>query len=75
MCYRSTIEIAQLAKKMIVIVTAKGCDKIKKNFPFKKKKVNVDVLKVLSYDEIKDLSTQEISQIVRDTMLENIKNK
>ncbi len=39
-------------------------DKIHKNYPFKKTNVEMNVLRVLTYDEIKDMKTNTIGDIV-----------
>ena len=63
-----TFKIALKAKCPIVIITVENTCMIHKNFPLKNTHVNLDVLRVLSYDEIKDLTTHEISTIVYNEM-------
>ena len=46
-------------------------EKICKNFPFKRTHVYLYILDVLKYDDIKDLKTFEISDIIRTKMLEH----
>lgn len=46
-------------------------EKICKNFPFKRTYVYVYFLDVLKYEDIKDLKTVEISEIIRNKMLEH----
>lgn len=65
-------KIALKAKCPIVICTMRNTAAIHKNFPFKKTKVEMRIVKVLSYDEIKDLNTNEISDLVRKIMCEDL---
>lgn len=65
-------KIAQRANAPIVIVTTYGTEKIMHRIPFKKTDVYIDVLKVLSHDEIAVVHTDAIGSTVYDIMLENI---
>ena len=57
--------VAKRAEVPIVIIGFKNTYQIAKNFPFKKTHVHMDVLDVLSYDNFKELTTGEISSLVR----------
>lgn len=57
--------IAKRAEVPIVIMGFKNTWKIAEDFPFKKTRVDMDVLGILEYDSFKDLTTGEISSIVR----------
>lgn len=57
----------------IVIAIIKGTEKVKENLIFKKHIVNVDFVKVIEHEEMKDMSTNDISDLVMNTMLENLK--
>lgn len=65
-------KIALKAECPIVICTMRNTLDIHKNFPFKKTLVEMRIVRVLSYDEIKDLNTFEISDIVRREMLKDL---
>ncbi len=62
-------KIAVWAKSPIVISVVHNTNMIKKNFPWKKTNVTMDIIDVLQYEDIKDLTTREISDIVREKML------
>lgn len=66
-------KIALKAQCPIVVCTMFNTLDIHKNFPFKKTNVEMHILKVIPYEEIKDLSTNEISDIVRRMMCEDLK--
>lgn len=53
--------VALMGKTDIVIMGFKNTNRVHANFPKKKTIVNMDVLDVLPYDKIKDMSTREIS--------------
>lgn len=65
-------KIALKAKCPIVVCTMHNTSDIHKNFPWKKTYVEMRILKVLEYDEIKDLSTNDISLLVRDIMVKDL---
>lgn len=65
-------KIALKAKCPIVIATMRNTTQIHKNFPFKATPVEMRIIKVLDYEDIKDLSTNEISQIVRKYICEDL---
>ena len=65
--------IAKKSPCPIVIMTVNGTEKIKKNFPFRKTVIHLDVLKVLEIESFIDKSTHEISEEVKGIMLENLK--
>jgi len=58
--------VAKRAEVPIVMIGFKNTNKIAKNFPFKHTHVYMDVLGVLDYDSIKDKTTGEISNEVRE---------
>lgn len=62
-------KIALMAKCPIVVCYLKNAEKIAKNFPLKRTKVDVTVAEVLPYEKIKSMKTFEISDLVRDIML------
>jgi 1-acyl-sn-glycerol-3-phosphate acyltransferase len=65
------LKIAHKAECPIVICKMYNMEKICKNFPFKRTHVYLYILDVLKYDDIKDLKTFEISDIIRSKMLEH----
>ena len=65
-------KIALKAKCPIVVCTMKNAQFIHSNFPIKKTTVIMEIVDVLSYEDIKDMDTQEISNIVRSKMEENL---
>lgn len=65
-------KIALKAQCPIVICTMKNATNIHRNFPWKRTNVEMNIVDVLPYDKIKDLDTNEISNIVRETMLTNL---
>ncbi len=65
-------KIALKAKCPIVICTMRNTKQIHKNFPLKSTPVEMRIVKVLSYEEIKDLNTNEISQMVRKIMCDDL---
>lgn len=65
------LKIALKAECPIVICKMYNMEKICKNFPFKRTYVYVYFLDVLKYEDIKDLKTVEISEIIRNKMLEH----
>lgn len=73
-----TFKTAIYAKCDIVIMTMINTEKIHSNFPFKLTKVYGRICKVIKYEDIKDMNSTEISDLVGDIMVKNIvdmKNK
>lgn len=56
-------KIATRAKSDVAIFIIDNAYKVRKRIPFRRTKVLVKVCEVLKYDDIKDLSTSEISEI------------
>lgn len=56
----------------LVIVVLKGTSDVKKNLFLKRHYVRMKVLEVIKYEEIKDLKTGEIAQLVKDKMLKEL---
>ena len=65
-CFKSAV----WAKSPIVISVVHNTNMIKKNIPWKRTEVVMEILDVLEYEDFKDLSTAEIGDIVRSKMLE-----
>lgn len=56
-----SFKIAKKAKCPLVVVSVKGTTSIKKNWPLKRTKVYVDILKVFTPEEVSTLSTVDLS--------------
>ena len=65
------LKVALKAESPIVICKMYNMEKICKNFPFKRTDVYVYFVDVLKYEDIKDMKTVEISEIIRTKMLEH----
>ena len=68
-------QVATKSKCKIVICALVDLDKIHKNFPFKRTKVKMSILKVMDYEEYKDLHTSDISKIVRELITNKINER
>lgn len=65
-------KIAQKAKAPIVIMTTRYSGDVVKNFPFKKTDCWLTIHKVISTEDAAAMSTHDIGELVRDTMLKAI---
>lgn len=65
-------KIASKAKCPLVICTITNADKVFKNFPFKKTIMEFNIVDVIEYEELKDLSTHELALLARRKMVENL---
>ena len=66
------LKMAYHAKKDIVVSVVDNSYNIKNRFPFRKTKVLIKIIKVYSYDEYKDISTNDLSNEIRELMLTNL---
>ena len=66
-------KIAQKAESPIVVAYVDNFYNVKKRFPLKTTKCLLRICKVIPYEEIKDLSTNEIGDMCRDIIIENQK--
>ena len=64
--------ICKKAKCPLVVVTTDNCDKVMDRFPFKSTVINVDVLTVLESESFEDKTTHQISDEVRNMMLQHL---
>lgn len=64
--------ICKKAKCPVVVTTTDNADKVMKRFPFKSTVINVDVLAVLEPETFEDKTTHQISDGVRNMMLNNL---
>lgn len=69
------LKIAQKAHCPIVVATVFGTDKVKKNFPFRRTKVSLDILKTYSPEEVESKSTSELTEEIQTIMIENLTRK
>lgn len=68
-------QVATKTRCKIVICCLKDLNKIHKNFPFKRTKVKMSILKVLDYEDYKDLHTSDISKIVRELITNKLNDR
>ena len=68
-------QVATKSKCKIVICSLVDLNKIHKNFPFKRTNVKMSILKVMDYEEYKDLHTSDISKIVRELITNKINER
>lgn len=64
--------ICKKAPCPLVVITVKNTEKAVKNFPFKSTRVEIDVLETLEPEFFESKSTHELSEHVRDMMLESL---
>ena len=62
------------SKKPLIITTITGTEEVKKNLFFKRHYINFKILKVLNYEDYKNLNCIEISNKVKSVMLSNLMN-
>ena len=60
------------AKAPLVVCTLKNTDKVFKNFLFRKTIIEMDIVDVIDYEDLKDLSTHEIALLARRKMIEHL---
>lgn len=71
--HNAMFKIAQKANVPVAVVTVRNTYDIQKNYPLHCSHVYVDVVEVLSAEEVKAVKTAELGDKVRDRMLENLK--
>lgn len=59
--HASVFKIATKAEVPVVVTTIHGTEKIHKNFPFKRTDVYIDILEVISAEEVKSIKSVELS--------------
>lgn len=67
-----SFKIALWSKKPIVLISVKNTDMIHKNFPLKRTKVDLNVLKVIQYDEYKDMTAVDLSLMAYNLIKEDL---
>lgn len=70
--HSGSFKIASKAKCPIVICAIQNTCQVHKRFPFRSTNIYFDVVEVLEYEKIKDMSTQEISDYVYKVMKERL---
>lgn len=68
-------KIAVKSKCPIVVSVTTGAEMVHKNWPWKPTHVNFDVIKVIPYEEYKDMTTVEIAGMVRGIIHEQLSIK
>lgn len=62
--HNGVFKIAQMAKVPIVVAVLHGTDKIRKNYPWRRTKVSLEILEVISAEEAAGRRTSEIGEKV-----------
>lgn len=58
-------KIAQQANVPIVVATVEGTENVSKNSPFRRTNVNLNIVDIITAEQLKDKSTHEIGEIVK----------
>lgn len=66
--------LAKRADAPVVIMATRGTEQVVKNFPFRRTKVEFEILEVIEKERVKELSIEELSAYVR-SVLENALNQ
>ena len=67
--HNAVFKIAKKADVPVVVITAKNTYDIQKNYPLHRSHVYIDLIEVISADEVKTMKTAEIGDRVRKVML------
>ena len=70
--HNGTLKIARNSGVPIVVGVIKGTDKTKKNFPFKRTLVTLEIIDVVSVDTQSEYTTGELGDYIRNQMLDNL---
>lgn len=71
--HNGCFKIALWGRCPIVVSVIRGTENIRKNFPFRRTKVVMDIIDVIPYNRIEHMKTGEISELVRNMMEEHLK--
>ncbi len=71
--HNGIFKVAQMANAPIVVVALKGTEQVHNNFPLRGTKISLEVLEVISADEVKSLKTSEIGERIRLELEENLR--
>ncbi len=66
-------KVAQKGNVDILVCTIDDIHNVKKRFPFRSTKVKFEISKIVSREEISELQTKEISNLVRDIVNNNLR--
>lgn len=64
--------LAKKADAPVVVMTTEGTEVISQNFPWKGAKCRLNVVEIISREEVAKLSMEELAAHVRDTIAENL---
>ncbi|MDE6639774.1 MAG: 1-acyl-sn-glycerol-3-phosphate acyltransferase [Acetatifactor sp.] len=73
--HNGVFKIAQMAKAPIVVAALHGTDKIRKNYPWHRTKVSLEILEVIPAEEIAGRRTAEIGERVAGLLQEALKEE
>lgn len=68
-----TFHIAMKTQKPVIISCLRDTDKVNDKLLFKKHDVYYDVIKILHYDDYKDMNSKELAQFCRDEIINYLK--
>ena len=72
--HNAMFKIAQKADVPVAVMTVRGTYEIQKNFPLRRSDVYIDIIDVISAEEVKAAKTAFLGELVRDKMLEHLSN-
>ncbi len=67
-----SFKIALKSHCPIVVCTMRNCEKVHKNFPLQRTTIQMHVVEVIPYEKYKEMTTIEISKMVRKLMLDDL---
>ena len=73
--HNGVLKIAQKANVPIVVVALRGTEKIRKNTPWHRTDVYLDVLDVLSAEYVKENSTAKMGEQIQQMLLDHLEDK
>lgn len=73
--HNGVFKIAQKAEVPIVVMTVRGTYEIQKNFPRKRSDIEMDIVGVLSCEEIKGVKTNVLGDKIAQMMLNNLEGR
>ena len=73
--HTAVFKIAQKAEVPIVVMTVRGTYEIQKNFPRKRSDIEMDIVGVLSCEEIKGVKTNVLGDKIAQMMLNNLEGR
>ena len=70
--HAGTFKIAQKAKVPVVVAAIQGTENVRKNFPFRRTDVKLDILELIPAEEVTATNTQELSARCRNRIAEHL---